>query len=158
GERLHSCSPTALAAQPAGPASTSPATMNRAMRAVRIMRSLLALVHKQPLWGDAMAPIVQTEREPNQEKSPPRRPVKEMQRMSPWVSKCAPPDWRKTPVLSPADPVILLHCQLFKAKAQFLTRIDPVSMVRATLGAKLSWSCLNRRGCRKHGRRRTRER
>jgi hypothetical protein len=32
-----------------------------------------------------MAPTVQTEREPDQEKSPPRRPVKEMQRMSHWV-------------------------------------------------------------------------
>jgi len=37
-----------------------------------------------------MAPTVQTEREPDQEKSPPRRPVKEMQRTLPWVQSPRP--------------------------------------------------------------------
>ena len=67
-------------------------------------------------------------------RSPPRRPLNEMQRMPPRVQILCRRDCRKTPVPSLACFVISLHCQLFTAKAQFLTRIDPVSMVRAVLG------------------------
>src|SRR5215475_9863682 len=50
-------------------------------------------------------------------------------------SRPAPPRLpKKRWGLSLAGLVISLHCQLFTAEVQFLTRIDPVSMVRAALG------------------------
>src|SRR5262245_62756695 len=75
-----------------------------------------------------------TQREPNRERSPPRRPVKEMQRMPLCIQDPRRRDRRKTLGLSLAGLVISLHCQPFTAEVQFLTRIDPVSMVRAALG------------------------
>src|SRR5262249_30500471 len=47
----------------------------------------------------------------------------------------------KTLGLSLAGLVISLHCQPFTAQVQFLTRIDPVSMVRAALGGGTTVIC-----------------
>jgi hypothetical protein len=77
-----------------------------------------------------------TEREPNRETSPP--PVKEMQGCRLAFKTRAAGIAEKTLGLSLACLVISLHCQLFTAEVQFLTRINPVSMVRAALGAELS--------------------
>src|SRR5262245_10671399 len=50
-------------------------------------------------------------------------------------SRPAPPGLpKKRWSRSLAGLVIPLHCQLFTAQVQFLTRMDPVSMVRAALG------------------------
>ena len=64
--------------------------------------------------------------------------VKKMQRMRLAFKVRAAGIAQKHRSLSLASLVIPLHCQLFTVEVQFLTRIHPVSMVRAALGAELS--------------------
>lgn len=81
-----------------------------------------------------MALAVQTEHEPNRETSPRHRPMERCKGCRLAFKTRAAGIAEKTLGLSLAGLVISLHCQPFTAEVQFLTRIDPVSMVRAALG------------------------
>src|SRR5690348_6792734 len=101
------------------------------------MRSLLASSIDDRSGAMQWRPTPQTQREPNRGRS--RGTVgEEDAKDAPRVQTPRRRVCQQHRILLLVSLVIPLHCQLFVVEVQFLTRIHPVSMVRAVLGAELS--------------------